>query len=96
LVAAYWDHMQTAVGSTGTKGFAYQDKALTPDGGFSLKLREGAIGKAQIQFAARGAALAMPDLTALTGPVTVQVQNGNGFCWEAVYGGPPLTQTAEQ
>jgi cysteine-rich repeat protein len=81
---------------TGTKGYAYKDKELTPDGGLSLKLKEGAIGKAQIQLQGRGAALEMPDLTMLAQPLIVQIQNSDGLCWEAVYSGPPIKQTADQ
>ena len=82
--------------ATGTKGFAYKDKELTPDGGQSLKLREGAIGKAQIQYQARGPALAMPDLTTIVQPLIVQIQNSDGLCWEAVYSGPAKKQSADQ
>jgi cysteine-rich repeat protein len=81
---------------TGTHGFSYKDKELTPDGGRSLKLREGAIGKAQIQFQGRGPALAMPNLNTLVHPLVVQIQNSDGLCWEARYSGTPLKQTAEQ
>ncbi len=82
--------------ATGTNGFAYKDKELTPDGGQSLKLKQGAIGKAQIQFQGRGDALAMPDLTTLVQPLIVQIQNSDGLCWEATYGAPASKQTAEQ
>lgn len=80
--------------ASGTKGYQYKDKDLTPDGGYQLKLKEGALSKAQIQFTARGAALGMPgDLTTLGQPLVVQIQNSDGLCWEAVYSGPPTTQS---
>ncbi len=79
---------------TGTKGFQYKDKDLTPDGGYQLKLKEGALAKAQIQFTARGTNLALPaDLTSIGQPLTVQIQNSDGLCWEAIYSGPPTTQS---
>ena len=62
----------------------------------SLKLKEGVIGRAQIQFQARGVALAMPDLTTIVQPLIVQIQNSDGLCWEAVYSGPPTKQTGDQ
>jgi hypothetical protein len=80
----------------GSKGYTYKDKELTPDGGQKLQLKEGPIGKALIQFSARGVALAMPDLTTLVPPLIVQIQNGDGLCWEAVYSAPATKQTADQ
>jgi cysteine-rich repeat protein len=80
----------------GVKGFKYKDSELTPDGGAQLMLKEGAIGKAQIQATGRGPNLAMPPLAGLTQPITVQIQNGNGLCWEAIYGAPATTHTAEK
>jgi cysteine-rich repeat protein len=78
---------------TGTKGFQYKDRELTPDGGYQLKLKEGALSKAQIQMTARGAGLNLPDLTTLGQPLRVQIQQSDGTCWEAVYSGPPITQS---
>jgi cysteine-rich repeat protein len=79
--------------ASGGKGFQYKDKDLTPDGGAALKLKEGALAKAQIQFQGRGSALAMPDLSTLVQPLRVQIQQTDGLCWEAVYSGPPTTQS---
>ncbi len=79
--------------STG-KGFSYKDRDLTPNGGYQLKLKAGALSKAQIQLMARGSGLNMPaDLTTLGQPLTVQIQNSDGLCWEAVYSGPPTAQS---
>ncbi len=36
----------------------------------------------------------MPDLTTLTQPLTVQIQQTDGLCWEAVYSGPPTLHTS--
>ena len=80
----------------GVTGFKYKDSELTPDGGSQLVLKEGALGKAQIQASGRGANLAMPALTGLTQPITVQIQNTNGLCWEAVYSAPATAQTADK
>ncbi len=79
---------------TGFSGFVYKDKEHTPNGGEKLQLKAGALGKAKIQFIGRGTSLAMPDLTTLVQPLTVQVQNSNGLCWEAIYSAPASTQSA--
>jgi cysteine-rich repeat protein len=78
----------------GTKGYQYKDRDATPDGGYQLKLNQGALTKAQIQFTGKGTALGLPaDLTSLSPPLTVQIQNSAGLCWEAVYSSPPTTQS---
>ena len=79
----------------GGKGYAYKDKDLTPNGGYQLQLKEGALAHAAVQFTARGASLGMDDLTTLTPPFTVQMQNSDGLCWSAVYS-TPTTHTAVQ
>jgi hypothetical protein len=38
----------------------------------------------------------MPDLTALASPITVQLSNTSGTCFEAVYEAPFRMQTAER
>lgn len=81
---------------SGLQGFKYGDKELTPDGGQKLTLKQGAVEKAQIQFAGRGANLHVPDLSTLVQPVVVQIHNSDGVCWEAKFSGPPTKQTAEQ
>jgi cysteine-rich repeat protein len=78
----------------GFKGFSYKDKEHTPDGGEKLLLKEGALGKAKILFTARGPGLTVPDLAALVQPVTVQIENSDGLCWQAVYSSPPNLQSA--
>ncbi len=78
----------------GVKGFKYKDSELTPDGGLQLALKEGAVGKAQIQLSGRGSNLHLPpDLTELVQPFTVQIQQSDGTCWGAVYGAPAKTST---
>jgi cysteine-rich repeat protein len=80
---------------TGLTGFKYSDKDLTPDGGYKISLKEGAVEKAKILFSGRGANLHVPDLTTLQLPVVVQIQNSNGVCWESHFSGPPKKQTVD-
>jgi hypothetical protein len=77
----------------GTLGFDYKDKDLTPDGIEQLKLKEGASGAAQISLKGKGLLLDDPALPVLQ-PLTVQLLNTNGFCWEAVYSTPALKNAA--
>jgi hypothetical protein len=78
-------------------GFKYKDKAATPDGITHVTLKAGIAGKAKILVKGKGVNLPMPSpLTAITQPVTVQLQSSGGICWEAIYSAPPTKQTAEQ
>ena len=70
--------------SLGPKGFKYKDSERTPDGIDSLRLTPGAAGKAKIKLKGRGSNLTLPAL-GLTTPARVQLQAGNGQCWEASY-----------
>jgi hypothetical protein len=77
-----------------THGFDYKDKDLTPNGLEQLKLKEGLVaGKASIQLKGKGALLDDPTIP-LSSPVTVQLFNSDGVCWEAVYSAPFLKNTA--
>jgi hypothetical protein len=67
------------------KGFRYIDRALTPDGIRSLDLAEGIDGKARIVLKGKGALLDLPALPISSLPVTVQILNDEGACWEAVF-----------
>ena len=58
-----------------------------------ILLKEGAAGKAQIIVKGKGSDLDPPS-PPLTQPVTVQLVNSAGFCWEAVYSTPALQNTA--
>jgi hypothetical protein len=75
-----------------TTGFKYKDKDLTPDGMLQILLKEGlTAGKAKIIVKGKGVNLDMPNLTALTSPVTMQIRNvGTGECWGAQYSFPPV------
>lgn len=76
-------------------GFQFKDKTLASDGAQQLKLKEGDPGKAQAQFKGRGATLELPLLTALTGPIQVQLKQASDVeCWNATFGAPFLKQDA--
>jgi cysteine-rich repeat protein len=81
--------------AAGVSGYKYKNKFLTPHGVQKLGLKEGPDGKAKIILGGRGALLAMPDLSTVTQPVTVQLQNSDGTCWEAIYSAPPYAQSPE-
>ena len=66
------------------KSFVYADPGRTPDGLFGVQLKSGAAGKAAITVGGSGDALPLPTLP-LGLPITVQVQAGQGPCWEATY-----------
>jgi hypothetical protein len=73
--------------AVGTTSFLYKNKAGTPNGLTSLKLRSGPSGRPRIQAKGKGASLAMPPLE-LTLPVTVQfvIDNGSSTeCWQTIY-----------
>jgi hypothetical protein len=68
-------------------GFFYRNKAGTPDGITSLKLRAGITGKARVQVKGRGANLDTPALP-LTLPVTVQLvirDEVSTECWQTTF-----------
>lgn len=66
------------------KSFTYTDREMTPEGLSSVQLKAGAAGKASLKVQGKGVNLAMPGLP-LTLPVTAQLQNSTGQCWEAQY-----------
>jgi photosystem II stability/assembly factor-like uncharacterized protein len=69
-------------------GFKYKDKDLTPDGLQQILLKEGIAAKAKIIVKGKGVNLQMPSMP-LIQPVTVQLKNSAGVCWEGVYSAPP-------
>lgn len=73
-----------------TRGFSYKDRDLTPDGVSTLRMTEGQVdGKTTLGVRGKGVRLGMPDLTALTGVLEVQLQRtGDPLCWGAVYTPP--------
>lgn len=74
-------------------GFKYQRKERVPDGTTPVKLLADASGKVRILFKAKGEGLPTPTLP-LTLPVTVQLQNAAGGCWEATYSTSTLNDAA--
>ncbi len=80
--------------TVGASGFRYADKELTPDGVQKMNLKSGTDGKAQIKLSLRGANLGLPDLSTVSQPVTVQIKNSNGICWEAKYSAPARYQSS--
>jgi hypothetical protein len=70
-------------------GFKYRDGQLTSDGVGKLLLREGIEdgGRAKIILKGQRENLNMPTLP-LAQPVTVQLVNSDGACWEAIYSAP--------
>lgn len=77
------------------KGFQYKDKGLTPDGVNLMKLSQGLEpAKAKILIKSKGDNLQLPDLAALTSPITIQLVNNAGICWETVFTAPFQQQDA--
>lgn len=66
------------------KGYAYKDKAGTPNGVQGLKMKAAVAGKAAIQIQAKGEHTVVPPLP-FTGPVLVQLSIDGGACFEAEY-----------
>lgn len=66
------------------KGYRFKDGDRVRCGLDSLKLKAGPEGKAKVLVGAKGAGVSLPALPPSL-PLRVQVQAGNGACWEAVY-----------
>jgi hypothetical protein len=72
------------------KGFSYKDVLHDPDGIDKIKLKAGITGKAKVQIKGKGPNLhaepGFPNLPLPLGlPARVQLQSGNGQCWEATF-----------
>ncbi len=77
------------------KGFRYDNTDLTPLGIRSLVLKSSLTdGSAQITIAGKGVHLDMPPSFPLAQPLTVQLKNSTGICWEAIYSAPAARNTA--
>ena len=62
----------------------------------SLDLRDGPItGTTRIALRGRGPLLTMPNPQTLTLPLSVQLQNSHGGCWEARYSPPTRRQSSK-
>ena len=54
-----------------------------------MSLAAGVDGKAKAQLKGKGANLDLPDLSAVTGPIVVQLVNAaSNACWTATYSAP--------
>jgi len=74
----------------GIKGFSYKDPLDDPDGVDKIKLKAGITGKSKVQLKGKGPNLhaepGFPNLPLPLGlPARVQLQSGNGQCWEATF-----------
>jgi hypothetical protein len=56
-------------------------------------LKAGTATRAAIRVDGRGTNLDMPPLPIASLPVTVQLQNSDGSCWEATFSVPRKNQT---
>jgi hypothetical protein len=65
-------------------GYRYRDDFRTPEGLSSMRLKEGADGKARITLKASGDLVGLPSLP-LGVPVRAQLQAANGECWETTH-----------
>jgi len=81
-----------------TTGFGYANRLMSSTGAKTVTLKEGLIaGRASIAFQGTGTKLAMPDLNAITGPVTIQLhRSGGGPCFGATFSAPFLRKDATQ
>jgi hypothetical protein len=78
-----------------TKGFQYGNTDALPTGIRKLVLKAGLKdGTAQITIDGKGSHLDMPPGFPLAQPVTVQLKNSSGVCWEADYGLPATRNSA--
>ncbi len=82
--------------ANGAKGFKYVDKLGTPEGINQITLTAGAAGKAKILVKGKGLNLSNHPFglpaPPLMLPLTVQLQSGNGNCWEANYSAAGLSK----
>ncbi len=83
------------------RGFNYRDRSGSPDGVFRVKLSAPASQPAKLRVMARGELLPIPvpvesDRFFDQDPnVLVQLVNSIGNCWDATFGPPAKTNTAE-
>ena len=80
--------------TAGDAGYAYKDRNRTPDGLERMSLKSPSSGKAKILVRAGGEHLKLPAMP-LSTPVTVQLRNSDGGCWQAAYGSPKSNTESE-
>jgi len=77
-------------------GFQYKDADGASEGVRSILLQEGLEpGKAKIVWQGKGALLAVPSPLDLVPPITVQLVNEAGRCWEATYSAPAQLEASK-
>jgi hypothetical protein len=67
------------------KGFQYKNRTANPPGFLKIDLRSGDDGKAKITVKGKGSHLGGVPLPLLDLPVTMQIRNTDGVCWEASF-----------
>ena len=68
-----------------SSGYRYRDRAALPQGVAKMGLKSGGVGKSALSMRGAGAALAIPALPVTTLPVTAQLLNNAGSCWETTF-----------
>jgi hypothetical protein len=79
----------------GARGYKYSDRDATPDGLKTIDLKPGADTKARLTVKGRGEILDIPALP-MPLPLLVQLQAGNGQCWEATFGAGGVRRNDEK
>jgi len=69
-------------------GFKYRERDASPPGSLQIFLKAGAAGKAAIGVVGKGGVNPVLPPLPLAQPVTVQLVNGAGTCWQATYSTP--------
>jgi YVTN family beta-propeller protein len=78
---ACWKRLGSA---TNPKGWKYGDKDATPDGLTGVQANSSPVaGKSKVAVKGKGDNLPVASFVTVSGPVTAQVQAGNGTCWSA-------------
>lgn len=87
VYASPLSEMQVSAGSgwsiTGS-GFKFGDSDAAQDGITKILLKAGEAGKSKVLVKAKGGGIPLPTMP-LTPPVTVQLKNSDGECWESVF-----------
>ncbi len=71
-------------------GYRFRDRVAGQDGITAIVLKAGTGLGGRIVVRGKGAGLDMPPAFPLSQPVTAQLVNSDGECWEAVYSAPPI------
>jgi len=79
--------------AAGSSGFKYKDNTGAAGGMTKIKLKAATGGKAKVLV--KGAGADLEDPLPLTQPVTVQLQNSDGECWEHPFTSPETETSAD-